>query len=259
MKNIHPHFSKIAHRYRNLRTTDVEPILFIKKKLQKNQKIVAVDIGCGAGRYDLKLFQYLGKKIFLYCCDANLAMLKELKKFLEKHEIRNFKTIKTLANKIPLKNNSLDCIFTFNAIHHFEVSQFLRKSSSILKKGGYLFIYTRLKSQNQRNIWGKYFPLFNKKETRLYGLNELKNLLKKTPLLKIKNIEYFKYNRLSSLDRLLEQAQKHHYSTFYLYNKKEFENSVERFKKNIQLNFKNLNKINWVDENILLVLQKEVN
>src|SRR3989338_10098598 len=160
MKNIHPHFSKIAHRYRDLRTTDLEPIFFIKKKLQRHPKIAAADISCGAGRYDLKLFQYLGKKLFLYCCDANLVMLKQLKEFLKKHKIRNFKTIKTLANKISLKNDSLDCIFTFNAIHHFEVSHFLRKSSLILKNGGYLFIYTRLRSQNCRNIWGKYFPLF---------------------------------------------------------------------------------------------------
>src|SRR3989338_355858 len=258
MKKIRIHFSKIAHRYRDLRTTDLEPILFIKKKLQKHPKIAAADIGCGAGRYDLKLFQYLGKKLFLNCCDANLVMLKQLKEFLEKNKIKNFKTIKTLANKIPLKNDSLDCIFTFNAFHHFKVSQFLRKSSFILKNEGYLFIYTRLRSQNRRNIWGKHFPLFNEKETRLYELNELKNLLRKTPLLKIKTIKHFKYNRLSSLDWLIEQAQNHHYSTFYLYTKKEFKNSLERFKQNVQLKFKDLNKINWSDENILLVLQKEV-
>ncbi|MBI2110241.1 class I SAM-dependent methyltransferase [Candidatus Woesearchaeota archaeon] len=258
MKNIHNHFSKIAYRYRDLRTTDLEPTLFIKKKLQKHPKIAAADIGCGEGRYDLKLFQYLGKKLFLYCCDVNMKMLKQLKTFLEKHKIRNFKTIKALARKIPLKDNSLDCIFTFNAVHHFKILQFLKESSRILKDGGYLFIYTRLRSQNRRNVWGKYFLLFNEKETRLYELNELKNLIKKTSLLKIKTIEYFKYNRLSSLDWLLEQAQNHHYSTFYLYTKKEFENSLEKFKQNVQLKFKDLNKINWFDENILLIVQKEV-
>lgn len=259
MKNIHHHFSRIAHKYRDLRTTDLEPILFIQKKLQRHSKIVAADVGCGAGRYDLKLFQYFGKKLFLYCIDANKEMLKHLTGFLVKHRVKNFKTIKAFGRKIPLKDNYLDCIFTFNAIHHFKISQFLKESSRTLKEGGYLFIYTRLRSQNRRNVWGKYFPLFNEKETRLYELNELKSLLRKISRLKIESIEYFKYSRLSSLDRLIKQARNHHYSTFYLYTKTEFEQSLEQFKQNIQRKFKDLSKISWFDENILLVVRKQIN
>lgn len=227
--------------------------------MQRHSKIVAVDVGCGAGRYDLKMFQYLGKRLFLYCIDANKEMLKHLTDFLVKRGVRNFKTIKAFERKIPLKNNSLDCIFTFNAIHHFRIRQFLKESSRILKDGGYLFIYTRLRSQNRRNIWGKYFPLFNEKETRLYELNELKSLLRKIRGLKIEFIEYFKYGRVAFLDWLIEQVQNHHYSTFYLYTKKEFEHSLEKFKQNIQRKFKDLNKINWFDENILLVVRKQIN
>ncbi len=259
MKNIHHHFSKIAHMYRDLRTTNLEPILFIKNKLQKYSKIVGADVGCGAGRYDLKLFQYFGKKLFLYCIDTNKGMLQHITIFLVKHSIRNFKALQSFERKIPLKDNSLDCIFTFNAIHHFKISQFLKEASRLLKNSGYLFIYTRLRSQNRRNIWGKYFPLFNNKETRLYQLNELRNLIRKTPRLKIETIKYFKYARLSSLDWLINQVQNHHYSTFYLYSKKEFEQSLERFKRNIQRKFKDLDKINWFDENILLIVRKQIN
>ena len=259
MKNIHRHFSKIAHKYRDLRTTDAEPILFIKKKLQKHSKIVAADVGCGAGRYGLKLFQYFGKKLFLHCTDANKEMLKHLTGFLVKHKIRNFETKKAFAEKLPYKDNSLDCIFTFNAIHHFKISRFLKISSRILKDYGYLFIYTRLRSQNRRNVWGKYFPLFNKKEMRLYELNQLKILLKKIPALKIESVEYFKYARFSSLEWIIERTQNQHYSTFYLYPKKEFKQSVEKFKQNIQRKFRDLNKIKWFDENILLVVRKQIN
>ncbi|MDD2890651.1 MAG: class I SAM-dependent methyltransferase [bacterium] len=256
MKNIHYHFSKIAHQYRDLRTSDFESILFIKKKLRKYSKIVAADFGCGAGRYDLKLFQYLGKKLFLYCLDANEDMLKHLTCFLKKHKIINFKTIKSFARKVPFRDNFLDCIFTFNAVHHFKITQFLKESSRILKDGGYLFIYTRLRSQNRRSVWGKYFPLFNEKETRIYELDELKSLLEKLPTLKIESVERFKYARLSSLEWLIKQAQNHHYSTFYLYNKKEFEQSLIEFKQNIRRKFKDLDKISWFDENVLLVIKK---
>lgn len=96
---------------------------------------------------------------------------------------------------MSLKDNSLDCIFTFNAIHHFKILGFLKESSRLLKDNGYLFIYTRLRSQNRRNIWGKHFPLFNEKETRLYEINELKSLLRKINGIKIESMEYFKYAR----------------------------------------------------------------
>lgn len=259
MKNIHHHFSKIAHRYRDLRVTDLEPIIFTEKKLHKHSKIVAADIGCGVGRYDLKLFRYLGKRLFLYCIDANKDMLEILREFLAKHEIRNSQTIRATAEKVPLRDNCLDCIFTFNAIHHFQISQFLNEASRLLKNNGYLFIYTRLRSQNRRNIWGKHFPLFHEKETRLYELNELRSSIEKIPRLEMETVEYFKYARLSSLDTLLERVQNHHYSTFYVYSKKEFDDSLKKFEQNIRRNFEDPNKINWFDENILLVVRKQIN
>ena len=257
MKNIHYHFSEIAHKYRDLRTTDLEPVIFIKKKLKKLSKIEAADIGCGTGRYDLKLFQNLNKRLYLYCIDTSGEMLKQTKNYLIKHKIQDFEIKKALARDLPIKNDSLDCVFSFNAIHHFNLPRFLNEVSRILKDKGYLFIYTRLKNQNGRNIWGKYFPMFNKKETRLYKLSELKKILRKVPKLKIDSIEFFKYNRISSMDRLLEQAENHHYSTFYLYDKNEFRESLDGFKQNLQRHFKDLENINWSDENILLVVRKE--
>jgi len=65
MKKLEHHFSKIVGQYANLRTTDIEPIIFIKNQLINKTKIHAADIGCGAGRYDLKLCQYLNKEILL--------------------------------------------------------------------------------------------------------------------------------------------------------------------------------------------------
>ena len=84
-------------------------------------------------------------------------------------------------------------------------------------------------------------------------------MLRKNLRLKIESIEYFKYARLASLDRLIEQAQNRHYSTFYLYNKRDFEQTLEKFKQNIQRKFKDLDKISWFDENILLAVRKQIN
>ncbi len=258
MKRIGQHFTRIASRYRQLRITDGAPVLFIKRKVRHRRRLIAADVGCGAGRYDLLLFQHLGKRLFLYCIDTNNNMLSELKKYLCNHRIDNFKTIRAEADKIPLADNSLDAIFTFNAIHHFDLLGFLANCSRVLKNRGYLFIYTRLRRQNRHNIWGKYFPSFYEKETRLYDLKWLKMAIRKTPGLNLESCQYFKYARLSSLNWLVEHACAHHYSTFTFYSQDEFQLAVKEFICNIQENFYDINQIRWFDENILLVIKKLV-
>ena len=207
------------------------------------------------GRYDLELFHHLGDKLHLTCIDYNRSMLNELIQNLKEHKIKNFKAIKASSDGLPLADNSLDCIFTFNAIHHFKLLDFLKEASRVLRDNGYLFIYTRLRSQNKRNIWGKYFSKFNEKETRLYELNELEEILNETTL-RLESVEYFKYKRIVELEWLVAQAKNHHYSTFYLYDEKEFDESLKEFQENIARQFKKLDRITWNDENIMLVIEK---
>ncbi|MFQ6083637.1 MAG: class I SAM-dependent methyltransferase [Candidatus Aminicenantia bacterium] len=258
MKRIRTHFSKIAHIYEDLRTTDLKPILFMKRKLQNLNKIEAADVGCGGGRYDIELFHYLGERLYLTCIDDNENMLNELTKNLKDHKIKNFKTKRAPARVLPLAVNSLDAIFTFNAIHHFKLLDFLEEVSRVLRDNGYLFIYSRLRSQNKRNIWGRYFPEFHEKETRLYKLSELKEVVKKISILKLESIEYFKYKRMAKLEWLITRATNYHYSTFCLYDEKEFEEALKKFQENIAHHFKNLDNITWDDENIMFNIRKNV-
>lgn len=256
-KSIHYHFSRIARRYRSLRRTDSEPIIYIRKRLRKFTRIRAADVGCGDGRYDVKLFEYLGPRLFLYCIDCNQDMLDELVSYLGQHRIDRFQVRRAFADDLPLENRSLDCLFTFNAIHHFPLREFLGEAARVLRDEGYLFIYTRLRSQNARNIWGRYFPLFTEKETRLYELEQLEDAVEATPGLSIQSVEFFSYARVSSLDWLVEQAEHCHYSTFYLYSKEEFERSLSQFTQNLRRHFPDVNNITWFDENVLLVIRKQ--
>ncbi len=256
---IQHHFSRISHKYRDLRTTDIEPLLSIKKKLNGSKKIEAADVGCGDGRYSLELFKSLGSRLNLSCIDGNPEMLKQLHNYLAYHKIENFQTKKAYAEDLLIEEGSLDCLFTFNAIHHFNLAGFLEEASRGLKDNGHLFVYTRLKSQNNRNIWGKYFPKFGQKETRLYGMDELNTQIEKATDLKLQNLEQFKYQRISNIERLVQQAENHHYSTFSLYNKKELKDSIKKFRQNIKQQFNGQKNITWFDENILLVMRKQTN
>jgi ubiquinone/menaquinone biosynthesis C-methylase UbiE len=79
-------------------------------------------------------------------------MLKQLEIYLAQHKIKNFQIRKAIADNLPIEDNSLNCIFIFNAVHHFKLLKFLNETSRVLRANGYLFIYTRLRSQNEREM-----------------------------------------------------------------------------------------------------------
>jgi ubiquinone/menaquinone biosynthesis C-methylase UbiE len=250
------HFTQIANRYKDLRTTDPEPVEFISNWYKNNQQIVAADVGCGDGRYDKLLFEYLGKRLFLYCLDSNEVMLASLRKYFRTYNILNSSTIVSPAEKIPLLNKQLDSIFTFNAVHHFNLFKFLDEANRVLKKEALLFVYTRTRPQNSRNIWGMYFPMFNRKESRLYNPDELKYKIGKFKSFELIHEEYLRYERESTIELLSDLVRSKHYSTFSLYNKEELSWSVQRFQENLRENYNDENKIFWTDENVMYVVRK---
>ena len=56
-----------------------------------------------------------------------------------------------------------------------------RNASCCFARDGRLFVYTRLPEHNARSIWGRYFPGFAQRETRLLTLGELHGAIKGTP------------------------------------------------------------------------------
>ncbi len=92
-------------------------------------------------------------------------------------------------------------------------------------------------------------------ENRLYELDELEQYIKNADM-NIHSTRVFGYSRISSLDRLVYQAKNNHYSTFTLYDKEIFDESLEIFQQNIKKNFDDLEQINWHDENILIEIRK---
>ena len=252
--NSNDHFSKIASNYKELRTTDIDHIQHIKKILGKQGKLNIADVGCGDGRYSLEILKSF-ENCYLHCIDFNENMIQHLKKYLTEKRFTNFSARAGDASNLLLENNSMDSIMTFNAIHHFDLDKFLSESHGILKDDGRLIIYTRLRNQNYRNVWGEHFPLFGDMENRLYDLNELEEYAENADM-KIKSTRVFGHARTSTLERLVHQAKNNHYSTFSLYDDDTFEESLGIFQKNIQKNYSDLEQITWHDENILLEIVK---
>jgi len=250
------HFSQVASIYSQVRTIDYELINYITKKLASMSNIVAADIGCGDGRYSIKLIEKLRNRLSLTCVDNNYEMLQQISKISS--NFQNLQTKQAFAEKIPFDDNSLDCIFSFNAIHHFKINEFAKECNRVLKNNGLLFIYTRLKEQNESNIWGKFFPDFSKKENRLFDNHSLTECISSQTSLNLKSTESFQHDRSSDIRTLVSKAEKKHYSTFSLYTVSEFEKSLGKFIQNIHQNFSNPENIQWVDRNTMFVFQKTV-
>ena len=248
------HFSKIAPIYSQVRTIDYELINYIAKKLAFKQTIVAADIGCGDGRYSIKLVEKLRNRLSLTCVDVNYEMLQQISKMTS--NFQNLQTKQAFAEKLPFEDNSLDCIFSFNAIHHFKINEFAKECNRVLKNNGLLFIYTRLKDQNESNIWCKFFPDFSKKENRLFDIQGLTKCISNQTSLNLKSSEFFEHKRSSNIQTLIMKAKMKHYSTFSLYTVSEFEKSLGKFKQNIYQNFSNPENIQWIDENTMFLFQK---
>jgi len=250
------HFSQVASIYSQYRTFDHELINYITKKLASMSNIVAADIGCGDGRYSIKLIEKLRNRLSLTCVDNNYEMLQQISKISS--NFQNLQTKQAFAEKLPFADNSLDCIFSFNAIHHFKINEFAKECNRVLKNNGLLFIYTRLKEQNESNIWCKFFPDFSKKENRLFDNHSLTECISNQTGLNLTSSEFFQHNRSSDIRTLVSKAENKHYSTFSLYTVSEFEKSLAKFKQNIYQNFSNPENIQWVDGNTMFVFQKTI-
>lgn len=252
-QQMHDHFSQIAQDYREVRTTDREPVIFIADILKNMPEVKAADIGCGAGRYDLLLFKHLNN-LHLTCIDQNESMLKETESYLENNGITNFKVIQSKAENISLESGSLDCILTFNSVHHFHFPHFIKKCSQLIKASGKVFIYTRTRSQNAKNIWGQFFPEFLDKESRLFELDEMREWMGTAKTLKLEKVKEFRYKREATLAQLVKKVEAKHYSTFSLYSEEGLEKALRTFQQNLRTEFSEADQIEWYDENILLVL-----
>ena len=51
------HFTEVSSIYREVRTTDPDPVAHLAGRLAGRDRIRGADIGCGDGRYDVLMFE----------------------------------------------------------------------------------------------------------------------------------------------------------------------------------------------------------
>jgi len=253
-KNVHYHFEKIASIHASIRDTDPDIVDAIIPYISSdNSPRNIADIGCGTGRYTKLMAEKVEDDARIFCCDYSGAMLRECKRLMSSAFFpERIYYCFVDADLMPFAESSFDVITTFNAIHHFNLKSFLGEAARVLRKNGLLSIYTRTPAQNEKTIWGRYFPGFSMREKRLHSIDRLVKAVKATRGLELEDILEFRHTRKESIDSLINKARNQHYSTFTLYDSAEFENALEDFSEAIA-DLSVDGKIKHTAENILVL------
>jgi ubiquinone/menaquinone biosynthesis C-methylase UbiE len=235
------HFDAIASSYRTVRTTDEQHVSHIRGQLP-DRPLVGIDIGAGTGRYTERLLDTLKPESLLIGADFNHSMLVRLAR---EEERRRIPAVGCISEKLPFAGSSVDFVTTFNAVHHFDLCQFVNEVARVLKPGGDLFIYTRTPAQNANSIWGRHFPDFAARETRLHDEARFQQALSQFDVVKM---TCFEFTRRATRARLIDQVRHHHYSTFALYEPDELADALDRFLDNLGETTEQC----WQDRNLLV-------
>lgn len=126
-----------------------------------SEKSVIADIGSGTGKFAEQLLKR-GSRV--YCVEPNDDMRNTAIKELCKYE--NFKAVKGTASETELNDNVVDYITVAQAFHWFDVSEFKRECTRILRENGFVFLIWNVRdmsnivNQTSYEIFSKYCPDF---------------------------------------------------------------------------------------------------
>jgi ubiquinone/menaquinone biosynthesis C-methylase UbiE len=237
------HFTSVALRYESLRDTDQDAVLLIRARLP-DRPLVGVDIGAGTGRYTELLRRVLPDRSWVLAADRSHAMLATCGACAAEGGA----VLRCEAEQLPLVDRSVDFVTSFNAIHHFDLGRFTREVARVLRPGGHLFVYTRTPEQNAESIWGRAFPGFLSRESRLHDEATLKRVLGRLGAVEMSS---FRFARRATAARLAERVRGGAYSTFRRYRADELEAALTRFLEHLDGG-----DVEWNDHNLLVHVRR---
>ncbi len=257
------HFAEVSARYRSLRELDLGAVCVISGLLARaadgGRPLRLLDVGTGAGRYLEAVGEFLTEAlaggVLPIGLDLTPAMLKQAR-IKNGHAGLCAQHVVSTVEMLPFPSASCDAITCFNAVHHFDLPRFMREVSRVLTPSGQLVLYTRTPEQNRRTIWGRYFPEFATRETRLLRVEDLRAELEATGAFVSVRAQMAPWEVETSLSRLVEQATHYHYSTFRLYSDDALRAAVETFQHRVRQAFRDVTRITYDNDHVLVIAQR---
>ena len=118
------------------------------------QEACMLDLGCGIGRMTRFMALDFKKVIGI---DISGEMIRQGKEALQKKRYSNVEFIETDGESIPLKDSSVDVVFSYIVFHHMKTKEIVEKNFKevyrVLKPGGLFKVLLRSDKQKNLNSW----------------------------------------------------------------------------------------------------------
>ena len=262
-RRLSEHFAKVSARYRTLRELDLGAVGIISKAVARaadpRRPVRLLDVATGSGRYldavSHCLASVLAMELVPIGLDLSPAMLRQAR-IRNGHTGPRARHLVGAVETLPFRTSSCDVMTCFNAVHHLDLARFAGEASRVLSPSGQLVVYTRTPAQNRGTIWGHHFPDFATRETRLYGVEDLRAALQATGAFTSVRTQTVPWMVTTSLARLVEQATHYHYSTFRLYSDGALRAAIDTFRQRVGQAFRDVARITHDNDHLLVLAQR---
>ena len=258
------HFAEVSARYGTLRELDLDAVRIIGNVVARaaadpGKPVRLVDVATGSGRYLDAVSHFLGSalatEVVPIGLDLSPPMLTQAR-IGNGHAGLRARHLVGAVETLPFRASSCDVMTCFNAVHHFDLARFAGEASRVLAPSGQLVVYTRTPEQNRRTIWGRHFPEFATRETRLHRVNDVRAALRATGAFGSVRARTVKWTVTTSLSRLVEQATHYHYSTFRLYSDDALRAAIDIFRQRVRQAFRDVTHITHDNDHVLVIAQR---
>ncbi|KAG8559148.1 hypothetical protein GDO81_017255 [Engystomops pustulosus] len=110
-------------------------VSYVKEKTNEQPLDLALDVGCGTGRYTLPLAPHFKKVLGIDISDSQINVAKQ------NNTASNVSYMVAAAEKLPIKDDSVDLVNAGLAVHWFILDDFAGEVARVLKKNGCLALH----------------------------------------------------------------------------------------------------------------------